>query len=108
MGASDLTGPTGDAAPVATASPGADSPASRAPDSETTFLDLLRQALAVKTQGGASGTDRPATEDAWADPEMVLRIGRYEILGELGQGGFGTVLRVRDPSLLVERAMKVP
>ena len=58
--------------------------------------------------GQAPGPDRAGDSDAREGPGPAPRIGRYEVLGELGQGGFGTVLLVRDPSLLVDRAMKVP
>jgi serine/threonine protein kinase/ABC-type amino acid transport substrate-binding protein len=34
-------------------------------------------------------------------------LGKYELLEELGRGGFGTVYRARDTSLEVERAVKV-
>jgi eukaryotic-like serine/threonine-protein kinase len=37
----------------------------------------------------------------------VITIGKYEILETLGQGGYGTVYRVRDSILNVERALKV-
>jgi serine/threonine-protein kinase len=39
--------------------------------------------------------------------ELPLRLGRYEIAGELGRGGMGLVLRVRDPDLDRELAVKL-
>jgi serine/threonine-protein kinase len=35
------------------------------------------------------------------------QLGRYELLGEIGQGGMGTVLRVRDPELGRDLAVKL-
>ncbi len=39
--------------------------------------------------------------------DEVKHFGKYEILEELGKGGFGTVYRVREPVLNIERAIKV-
>jgi eukaryotic-like serine/threonine-protein kinase len=50
--------------------------------------------------GGRSG-DAPPTDV----PKMV---GRFEIHGEIGRGGFGIVLRGYDPSLQREVAIKIP
>jgi len=106
-GAEDLMEPTGDAASVATASPNLSATSSISPASDTLFLARLRLVLR-SGKGAAGGSDERVIPTASPDSGTVLRIGRYEILGELGQGGFGTVLLARDPSLLVERAMKVP
>lgn len=37
----------------------------------------------------------------------LTTLGKYELLKELGHGGFGTVYRARDTILDVERAVKV-
>ncbi len=47
-------------------------------------------------------------ETAEAQNASANRIGKFEVLREIGQGGFGTVMLVRDPDLGRERALKVP
>jgi serine/threonine protein kinase len=39
--------------------------------------------------------------------KTVEKLGKYEIIGEIGRGGFATVYRVRDPDLDREVALKV-
>ncbi len=74
-------------------------------DLDPSFASLLRQVVADWQQApGVSLQDTgPST-----DPRPVERIGRFEVIGVLGHGGYGTVLRVRDLKLGCERAMKVP
>ncbi len=48
--------------------------------------------------GGAVGL--PAVDSSW-------RIGRYEVIGEIGRGGMGVVVRARDPRLGRDVAIKM-
>src|SRR5262245_38987955 len=47
------------------------------------------------------------TTASWMQP-AGQRIGKFEILGTLGQGGFGTVYKARDPDLDRIVAIKIP
>ena len=51
----------------------------------------------VPGAGCASGAEGPS-------PTLI---DRYQVLGELGRGGMGTVYRVRDPSLNTDLALKI-
>ncbi len=72
---------------------------------DPSLVALLRQVLGERD-------DRPRefsnTANSSADIPAVERIGRFEVIEVLGRGGYGTVLRVRDPRLGCERAMKLP
>lgn len=54
----------------------------------------------------STGDSEVAAEAAAGDPKPE-RLGRYELLGLIGKGGMGEVLRVRDPVLKRNVAMKV-
>jgi serine/threonine protein kinase len=94
-----------------------DSDSARSPDGERnvsvksecesglSLVALLRQVLDPSYLSTYQG--RPDKRNGGEDAS-VERIGKFEVLGEIGRGGFGTVLLVRDPDLGRERALKVP
>ena len=50
--------------------------------------------------------DRRGREELGATAPLPTRLGRYEVLGPLSQGGMGTLLRARDPELGREVVLK--
>jgi serine/threonine-protein kinase len=52
-------------------------------------------------------TDAPATGTDAAAATFPARLGRYELLEEIGRGGMGAVLRAHDPDLGRDLAVKV-
>ena len=56
---------------------------------------------------GSSFQIAGTTTATWAKPENK-RIGKFEIIGTLGQGGFGTVFKAHDSELDRTVAIKVP
>jgi serine/threonine protein kinase len=88
-----------------TGTEGDDSAAPPERESDLTLVSLIREVLGgsrvwprVDEPRRGTGSEKPASH----------RIGKFEVLGEIGRGGFGTVLLVRDPDLGRERALKVP
>jgi WD40 repeat protein/tRNA A-37 threonylcarbamoyl transferase component Bud32 len=51
---------------------------------------------------------RPGGDTTVAAPEAGRRLGRFVLLGAVGEGGFGTVYKARDPELDRTVAIKVP
>jgi serine/threonine protein kinase len=74
----------------------------RAWDALAARLDILGPILSPET-----GPSRdPAGHEM--GPSWPARIGRYEVIGELGTGGFGIVFRAFDPKMRRSVALKVP
>ena len=72
---------------------------------DPSLVAMIRRAL--ETSGNSTHPEGSEETDRGGGVS-VGRIGKFEVLGEIGRGGFGTVLRVLDPDLGRERALKVP
>jgi tetratricopeptide (TPR) repeat protein len=74
--------------------------------------DCLRLIERVRRNADHPSTDsdRPVVAETWTggDDELPQRIGRFQILRRLGQGGNGVVFLAHDPQLKRQVALKVP
>ncbi len=71
------------------------------------LLLLLTMLEAADTTAGASQGES-AARGQQAPPEKRLLLGRFEVIEEIGAGGFGFVVRARDIMLGREVALKMP
>ncbi len=85
---------------------GAAPPGGAGSDSAANSAENLRRSSAAA--GSASGLGSPGSESGGSFGGEVRRLGRFEILREIGRGGHGIVLLARDPQLGRRLALKVP
>ncbi len=70
---------------------------------------LLKEVSSLLSEYGRLGDTATANQDSAGDqsPRFPKRIGKYEITGNLGSGGFGRVYRAKDPTFDRIVAIKV-
>src|SRR4051794_19740923 len=79
---------------------------------------LLQALLAAEEAGETAGLPQEYRDcfailrDSWPGPDATLdepwQLGRFQVLREVGRGGFGIVYQAHDPVVARDVAIKVP
>jgi serine/threonine protein kinase len=71
------------------------------------LLEELKSLVSAYRESGISESGSDPAQEALNAPPMPQRIGRYEITGSIGSGGFGRVYSARDPAVGRVIAIKI-
>ncbi len=78
------------------------------PDARITMIELVRQLHRLTTGAGAAAArDAEAAESRISRPTLGLRVGRYELVRQLGAGAMGEVWEARDTTGGMNVAIKL-
>jgi hypothetical protein len=70
------------------------------------LIDLHNREIVCPSCGSSIQLQHSTTD--WRSKDGERKLGKFEILGELGVGAFGTVYRARDPELDRIVALEIP